>query len=569
MKTRRWRLAALGLLAAGCLHPAHRESSATPATAQVSPPQETRRQRAERLRQEGKLRRALRVIEQDQGSSSDASQAVLRLELLADLERVGPARRLADELEASAQLGAEERARVREVRARLTAYREPAGPSDGLFGYHTDQARLVASRDTPPAERQRQLDRVIDALERLSGTRLQPWGGGAEVSLLAWSPDGQRLAAVSELSTVQVIDTRSLREIPTWHGDSWVRALSFSPGGVLAAGRADGQIAQLGPGRQERRERAHATRINALAHSPDGRWLASGADDGVLCLHRLPTTSCDRTLVGHDAPVLTVAFSADGRRLFSSDQRGALIAWELSEGKPRFQLPKLLGPLRRLLPSPRGDFLAALDANRVTLLDLSTGQFIAHGHFPGHEAVAGLGWARPTGAFPLSPGLHFPAFRDLPGTCRLPFPCPSTKLSFWASQHDCHRQGDDGDLIEREMCPVGLWQVHTSTENPFEDVQLSPDGRWLAVSHREGEILLEPATLQGGEHGLRLHTLPHHDSVSVVSDEGYADARSPEEDLRCGPPPYPDLPMALCRERWLVPDLLARTLRGDLSYRDP
>ena len=64
----------------------------------------------------------------------------------------------------------------------------------------------------------------------------------------------------------------------------------------------------------------HTGPINALAWSPDGTLLASGADDTDIHIWNTTTGNRVRTLTGHQSPVTALAFSPDGQTLVSGDR---------------------------------------------------------------------------------------------------------------------------------------------------------------------------------------------------------------------------------------------------------
>src|SRR6478672_9403614 len=57
----------------------------------------------------------------------------------------------------------------------------------------------------------------------------------------------------------------------------------------------------------------HIRSANAVAFSPDNRWLASGGKDNVIKIWDLATGNVLRTLYGHTGNVNTVAVSPDGK----------------------------------------------------------------------------------------------------------------------------------------------------------------------------------------------------------------------------------------------------------------
>ena len=79
----------------------------------------------------------------------------------------------------------------------------------------------------------------------------------------------------------------------------------------------------------------HKRRVMAVAFSPDGSTLASGAANGVLKLWRTETRANVATWEGHHNgdPVLFVAFSPDGRILASASPSNEIKLWNAATGK--------------------------------------------------------------------------------------------------------------------------------------------------------------------------------------------------------------------------------------------
>ena len=67
-----------------------------------------------------------------------------------------------------------------------------------------------------------------------------------------------------------------------------------------------------------------------MAFSPDGRWIASGAEDGAVRVWDSRTGEPARTFRGHTGLVLRVAFSRDGLRLLSGSRDTTVKVWDLA-----------------------------------------------------------------------------------------------------------------------------------------------------------------------------------------------------------------------------------------------
>ncbi|MEV4008088.1 WD40 repeat domain-containing protein, partial [Actinomadura sp. NPDC049753] len=87
-------------------------------------------------------------------------------------------------------------------------------------------------------------------------------------------------------------------------------------------------------------ERLHAlqvggTSLGALAFSPDGSRLLTGASDGKVRVWDVASGACVHVFGGHRAEVRALAVSPDGRLAASGDERGVVRVWDLARGRRR------------------------------------------------------------------------------------------------------------------------------------------------------------------------------------------------------------------------------------------
>ncbi|MCA9904548.1 MAG: PD40 domain-containing protein, partial [Anaerolineae bacterium] len=81
---------------------------------------------------------------------------------------------------------------------------------------------------------------------------------------------------------------------------------------------------------QERFANVHEHTIYTLALSPDGRRLASGAEDGLIVIWDTETAQETRRLIGHSDLVRSLNFSSDGQQLISASYDNTARIWDLS-----------------------------------------------------------------------------------------------------------------------------------------------------------------------------------------------------------------------------------------------
>lgn len=111
--------------------------------------------------------------------------------------------------------------------------------------------------------------------------------------------------------------------------------------------------------------RHHDGMIFGVAYSSDGRSLYSAADDGFL----RAWSTADRRLVrqwkAHDGGVLAMALSADGKTLVTGGRDSKVRVWDPLQGKQRRTLDGLFGDVESVAISPDGRWLAASSSGRI------------------------------------------------------------------------------------------------------------------------------------------------------------------------------------------------------------
>jgi WD40 repeat protein len=194
---------------------------------------------------------------------------------------------------------------------------------------------------------------------------------------VAWAPDGATVAVGTEQEQVYLWDAGTGELRKRWAAPAtW--SLVFSPDGkTLATGGGDctvqlWQVAtgkllrQLGkPLDHEKFEGLIVAGTTSIAFSPDGKTVAAAvASQNTLTLWNVASGKELCQCLGHpfghnDGWIYALAFSRDGKTLFSGCQDRTIRLWDTATGKERSRLRGHRGAVHTLALSPDGARLAS------------------------------------------------------------------------------------------------------------------------------------------------------------------------------------------------------------------
>ncbi|MCP2340720.1 WD40 repeat domain-containing serine/threonine protein kinase [Actinomadura rupiterrae] len=213
----------------------------------------------------------------------------------------------------------------------------------------------------------------------LTGKAIGTLPSGTRVQSVALSPDGRLLAYIGQDNSLQVWDVSAKKTVKTVpnYARSTQSVLLFSADGrdvllgegavkrtrvadapvkgatlgvpsavtqigapVVAVGPSGSTMASsnstgdytiyLGPPDDHgstKLEGGHKGQITTLAFSPDGKVLASGAEDGLVCLWHVPTARQVASVTADPKQVECVTFSPDGQSFASGGRTGVTKIW--------------------------------------------------------------------------------------------------------------------------------------------------------------------------------------------------------------------------------------------------
>ncbi|KAI0747243.1 quinon protein alcohol dehydrogenase-like superfamily [Daedaleopsis nitida] len=147
--------------------------------------------------------------------------------------------------------------------------------------------------------------------------------GLADASQIAFSRSGMRLAWTSLCEAVRSPDDQARSQWylgPSYH--STIRVFNLSDCRRTVDGRTVPSILLRGP---------DVAQVNTFALAPKGEYVATASEDHTVRLWDTEDGSCIRTLTEHDAPVTHVVISHDGEILASGAQDGAVCVREMQE----------------------------------------------------------------------------------------------------------------------------------------------------------------------------------------------------------------------------------------------
>ncbi len=214
----------------------------------------------------------------------------------------------------------------------------------------------------------------------------------SDIISVAFSPDGQRLAAGTKGGEIRMWQVSDGKPVLTWAAHSgWVWSVDFSPNGSILATSGGDAVVRLWDaqdGKHFATLRGHSQDVFCVRFSADDRALASSSLDHTVRLWELSSSRCVHLLQGHTTDVSSVCFTPDSNVLVSGSIDGTLRLWDRQTGANLDILQGPGSPVLSLCLSPNGDVLATASYDHlVRLWDMHTGKCL-------HQLQGHTDWVR-------------------------------------------------------------------------------------------------------------------------------------------------------------------------------
>ncbi|GCE22853.1 serine/threonine-protein kinase [Dictyobacter kobayashii] len=204
-----------------------------------------------------------------------------------------------------------------------------------MLAWSPDSQRLAANNNSNNLEA-----RAWDATtgERIIEYPDPTQSAAPATNAIAWSPNGQYL--VSSVLHTLVWDVEHVTAITSYQGHNFdsvkfdIPALAWSPDSKrIASGCTDKtvQVWDALSGQTYLTYKGHSATVNAVAWSPDGKYLASASDDKTVQIWEAATGQHLFTYLQHRAPVMALAWSPDNQHIVSGGADKHVMLWQATQ----------------------------------------------------------------------------------------------------------------------------------------------------------------------------------------------------------------------------------------------
>ena len=266
------------------------------------------------------------------------------------------------------------------------------------YSNHTDNVTGVAWSPDGKRIASASYDQTVQVQDIDTGVPITTYRGHSlGIYAVAWSPDGKRIASGSWDKTVKIWDVNTGETSLTYRGhSSWVRAVAWSPDGKRIASASYDQTVQIWnliSGRNNIVYCGHTDVVNAVAWSPDSYHIVCGGKDKTVQVLNAMTGKRITNFQGHADEVNAVAWSPDGTYVVSAGEDKTV---QISDAFIGSLFDKYLGhtaSVNTLAWSPNGMRIASGSKDKtIKVWDVTTKNNVFT--YQGHNAeVNSLAWS--------------------------------------------------------------------------------------------------------------------------------------------------------------------------------
>ena len=340
------------------------------------------------------------------------------------------------------------------------------------------------------------------------------------VAGLSFDADGALVAAAwPEEGTVRVVEAATGHVVQELTGiDTFVLSTGLSPDGtrvvVGAPSRTSLRSSTSRPATSCSSSRDTCFPVDAVAWSPDGRWIATGASDSSVRVWDANTGQLEERLTGHTGVLTSVDWSPDSRRIVSGGSDGTARVWELEvhptrgtvevEGRQAHLLSAeqtQSGMVAAFSPDGQGVITGDLAIAAIKIWDLSVEGDAEVDNVPTAELLGPVevGYL-PDGRIVVPDDRGSVAVWEVGGDATEPVETLGPATGASGTPVVRVDPSPDGELVA--MVPgfsnvVSVWNVETSAlafdfdiegDEPISSMDWSGDGRYLALSVYDGSV---------------------------------------------------------------------------------
>jgi WD40 repeat protein/serine/threonine protein kinase len=228
-------------------------------------------------------------------------------------------------------------------------------------------------------------DKSVHIWDTMTGREVLGLHGHTDMcQCVTYSPDGRRLASASSDGTIRIWDATPLRgdegqELRTFarHNEE-IRSVAVSPDGARIVSAGDGSPVRVwdpATGQECFNFPDHSLLVFSVAWHPDGRRIATAGSDGRKQAVKVWDASDGRVhyeiFVGRNTsagPYQAVAFSPDGRYLVTGKLEGTVQVWDAETGREISTLDTHDREIRGVAFSRKGGHLATASGDGTVKL---------------------------------------------------------------------------------------------------------------------------------------------------------------------------------------------------------